>query len=192
MTLLAPTLQAYFTDRLFRQRQASPHTITAYRRAWRLLVAYAAEQTGKAPSILDIGDLDAVLIAGFLDHLQAVRRNSVRTRNARLAAIHSLFAYAALHHPEHAADIARVLAIPAKKFDTTLVTHLSEPEITALLAAPDPGTWTGRRDHALLLVAVTTGLRASEMTGLTRSDVHLGPARTWHATARAGKTGSPR
>jgi site-specific recombinase XerD len=176
MTLLAPTLQAYFTDRLLRQRQASPHTITAYRRAWRLLVVYAAAQTGKAPSILDIGDLDATLIAGFLDHLEAVRHNTVRTRNARLAAIHSLFAYAALEHPEHADDIARVLAIPAKKFDSTLITHLAEPEITALLAAPDPGTWTGRRDHALLLVAVTTGLRASELTGLTCSDVHLGAA----------------
>lgn len=176
MTLLAPTLQAYFTDRLLRQRQASPHTITAYRRAWRLLVAYAAEQAGKAPSMLDIGDLDAALIAGFLDHLEAVRHNTVRTRNARLAAIHSLFAYAALEHPEHAGDIARVLAIPAKKFDSTLVTHLTEPEITALLAAPDPGTWTGRRDHALLLVAVTTGLRASELTGLACSDVHLGAA----------------
>ncbi len=176
MTLLAPTLQAYFTDRLLRQRQASPHTITAYRRAWQLLVAYAAEQAGKAPSMLDIGDLNAVLIAGFLDHLEAVRHNTVRTRNARLAAIHSLFAYAALEHPEHAGDIARVLAIPAKKFDSTLVTHLTEPEIIALLAAPDPGTWTGRRDHALLLVAVTTGLRASELTGLACSDVHLGAA----------------
>jgi integrase/recombinase XerD len=176
MTLLAPTLQAYFTDRLLRQRQASPHTVTAYRRAWRLLVAYAAGQTGKAPSILDIGDLDAALITGFLDHLEAIRHNTVRTRNARLAAIHSLFAYAALEHPEHAGDIARVLAIPAKKFDSTLVTHLTEPEITALLAAPDQGTWTGRRDHALLLVAVTTGLRASELTGLACSDVHLGAA----------------
>ncbi len=176
MTLLAPTLQAYFTDRLLRQRQASPHTITAYRRAWRLLVIYAAGQTGKAPSILDIGDLDAALITGFLDHLQAVRHNTARTRNARLAAIHSLFAYAALEHPEHAGDIARVLAIPAKKFDSTLVTHLTELEITALLAAPDLGTWTGRRDHALLLAAVTTGLRASELTGLTCRDVHLGVA----------------
>ena len=174
MTLLAPTLQAYFTDRLLRQRQASPHTITAYRRAWRLLVVYAAEQTGKTPSILDIGDLDAALITGFLDHLETVRQNTARSRNARLAAIHSLFAYAAPEHPEHAGDIARVLAIPAKKFDSTLVTHLTEPEITALLAAPDPGTWTGRRDHAL--VAVTTGLRASELTGLTRGDVHLGVA----------------
>jgi integrase/recombinase XerD len=146
------------------------------RRAWRLLAVYAAGQTGKAPSILDIGDLDAALIAGFPGHLETVRHNTVRSRNARLAAIHSLFAYAAPEHPEHAGDIARVLAIPAKKFDSTLVTHLTEPEITALLAAPDPGTWTGRRDHALLLAAVTTGLRASPLTGLTRSDVHLGVA----------------
>jgi len=174
MTLLAPTLQAFFTDRLIRQRQASRHTITAYRTAWRLLLVYAGQQTGKLPARLDIADLDAPLIAGFLDHLEHDRGNTSRTRNARLAAIHSLFGYAATTHPEHAADIARVLAIPAKRSGTTIITYLPEPEVTALLAAPDCGTWTGRRDHALLQVAVTTGLRASELTGLTSSDAHLG------------------
>ena len=176
MTLLAPTLQAFFTDRLIRQRQASPHTITAYRTAWRLLLVYAANQVGKPPARLDIADLDASVITRFLDHLEHDRHNTSSTRNARLAAIHSLFGYAALHHPEHAADIARVLAIPARRTGSTVITYLSEPEAAALLAAPDRGTWTGRRDHALLLIAITTGLRASELTGLTCNDAHLGAA----------------
>ncbi len=119
MTTLAPTLQAFFTDRLVRQRQASPHTIAAYRDTIRLLLAFAAQQTGTQPSRLDIDDLDAPLIGAFLDHLETERGNSARTRNARLAAIHSLFRYAALRHPEHAAVIQRVLAIPPKRFDHT-------------------------------------------------------------------------
>ena len=174
MSTLAPTLQAFFTDRLARQRQASPHTIAAYRDAIKLLLAFAAEQTGKPPSRLDIADLDAPLIGAFLNQLEISRGNSVRTRNARLAAIHSLFRYAALRHPDQAAVIARVLAIPPKRFDKTLITYLTEEEITALLAAPDPATWTGRRDHALLMLACQTGLRVTELTGLTIDDVHLG------------------
>ena len=174
MTLLAPSLQAFFTDRLMRQLQASGHTIRSYRATWRLLLLFAAAQRSKAPSELDFADLSAPLITGFLDHLEHQRGNTVRTRNLRLAAIHSMFAYAAPQHPEHADDIARVLAVPGKRFRTTIVTHLTEEEITALLQAPDPGTWTGRRDHALLLAAVTTGLRAGELAGLTRADTHLG------------------
>lgn len=174
MSALAPTLQAFFTDRLIRQRQVSDNTIAAYRDTLRLLISYAADKTGRAPSHLDVADLDAALIAGFLDHLQLERGNSVRTRNARLAAIHSLFRFAALAHPEHADSIARVLAIPPKRFDQAVVTYLSEPEVDALLCACDPATWTGRRDHALLLLAVQTGLRISELTGLTHADVHLG------------------
>jgi integrase/recombinase XerD len=176
MTALAPTLQAFFTDRLIRQRQASAHTIAAYRDALRLLLCYAAARTGRQPSQLDLADLDAPLIAGFLDHLERDRGNSVRTRNVRLAAIHSLFRFAALTHPEHAESIARVLAIPPKRFDRAMITYLTEPEIEALLAAPDPATWTGRRDHAMLLLAVQTGLRISELTGLTGHDLHLGAA----------------
>ena len=172
MTLLAPSLQAFFTDRLMRQLQASDHTIRSYRATWRLLLLFAAAQTGKAPSELDFADLSAPLITGFLDHLEHQRGNTVRTRNLRLAAIHSMFACAAPQHPEHADDIARVLAVPGKRFRTTVVTHLGEEEITALLQAPDPGTWTGRRDHALMLAAVTTGLRAGELAGLTRADTH--------------------
>ena len=174
MTALAPTLQAFFTDRLIRQRQASPHTITAYRNTLRLLIVFTAHRTGKDPCRLDVADLDAPLIAAFLDHLEHDRANSTRTRNARLAAIHSLFRFAALRHPEHAADIERVLAIPSKRADRALVTYLTEPELDALLASPDRGTWTGRRDHALILLAAQTGLRASELTSLTCADVHLG------------------
>lgn len=174
MSALAPTLQAYFTDRLIRQRHASAHTVAAYRDTWRLLLGYAATRTGRPPSRLDLADLDAPLIAGFLDHLERERGNSVRTRNARLAAIHSLFRFAAHAHPEHAASIARVLAIPPKRFDRALISYLTEPEVDALLARCDKATWTGRRDHALLLLAVQTGLRISELTGLTRADVHLG------------------
>jgi integrase/recombinase XerD len=174
MTALAPTLQAFFTDRLIRQRHASAHTVAAYRDTLRLLLGYASAQTGLTPSALDLSDLDAALIASFLDHLEHDRGNSIRTRNARLAAIHSLFRYAALAHPEHAASIARVLAIPPKRFDRVLITYLSEAEVDAILAACDQTTWTGRRDHALLLLAVQTGLRISELTGLTGTNVHLG------------------
>jgi site-specific recombinase XerD len=174
MSALAPTLQAFFTDRLIGQRQASPHTLAAYRDTLRLLLTFASQRTGRQPSALDIDDLDAPLIGAFLDHLEQERGNSVRTRNARLAAIRSLFRYAALRHPEHAATIERVLAIPPKRFERALITFLTEPEIDALLAAPDRGTWTGRRDHAMLLLATQTGLRASELIGLTCGDVHLG------------------
>lgn len=174
MSALAPTLEAFFTDRLIRQRNASAHTVAAYRDTLRLLLGYASAQTRLTPSALDLSDLDAPLIAGFLDHLEQERGNSIRTRNARLAAIHSLFRFAALAHPEHAASIARVLAIPPKRFDRALITYLKEAEINALLAACDQTTRIGRRDHALLLLAVQTGLRISEITGLTRADVHLG------------------
>ena len=186
MTALAPALQAFFTDRLIRQRRASPATIAAYRDAWRLLLNFAASRAGKQPSQLDLGDLDAPLIAGFLDHLEHDRGNSPRTRNARLAAIHSLFSYAALRCPEHAEQIARVLAIPPKRFDKALVTWLTKPELDALLAAPDSTTRAGRRDHAMILLAAQAGLRISELTGLTCGDVHLGagPHVTCHGKGR--------
>jgi len=148
VTLLAPTLQAFFTERLIGQRHASPNTIAAYRDTLRLLLGFAAQQLGRQPSELDVGDLDADLIAAFLTHLETERGNNVKTRNARLAAIHSLYRYAALRHPEHAQDIQRVLSIPPKRSDRALVTFLDQAEIDALLAAPDRSTWTGRRDHA--------------------------------------------
>jgi site-specific recombinase XerD len=161
MTALAPTLQAFFTDRLAAQLGASPHTI-------------AADRTGTRPSDLDLGDLDAALIGAFLDHLETSRHNSVVTRNHRLAAVRSLFAYAARRHPEHAAIIQRVLAIQPKRFQRNLVTYLTEEETGALLAACDQDTWTGRRDHAMLVLAAHTGLRVSELIGLTCADVALG------------------
>jgi integrase/recombinase XerD len=174
MTALAPALQAFFTDRLALQRQASGHTVAAYRDALRMLIVFAAQRAGKAPSRLDIADLDAQAVGAFLNHLEAGRGNTVRTRNARLAAIHSLFGYAAVRHPEHAADIQRVLAIPPKRYDKALITYLTQDEITALLAAPDLTTWTGRRDQSLLVLACQTGLRATELTSLVIGDVHLG------------------
>jgi integrase/recombinase XerD len=182
MTTLAPTMQAFFTDRLARQRHASPQTVAAYRDTMRLLLGFAQAQTGRPPSELDLGQLDAELICAFLDHLEHERGNSIRTRNARLAAIRSLYRFAALRHPEHAAVISRVLAVPSKRFDQRIVTHLSKPEVNALLSAPDRSTRTGRRDHALLLLAVQTGLRASELTGLNCGNVNLGTGA--HVTCR--------
>jgi integrase/recombinase XerD len=176
MTAIAATMQAFFTERLIGQRRASTHTIASYRDTLRLLLGFTAARTGTPPCRLDIAELDAPLIAAFLDHIEHQRGNCIRTRNARLAAIHSLFGFAALRHPEHAADIARVLAIPAKRGDQTIVTFLTDDEASALLAAPDRATRTGRRDHAWILLAIQTGLRASEITSLTCKDVHLGTA----------------
>jgi integrase/recombinase XerD len=174
MTTLAPTLQAFFTDHLTRQRHASGHTVAAYRDSWRLLLGFTQQATGKNPAQIQFADLDAPLVGSFLDHLEHQRGNGVRTRNARLAAIHSLFRYAALRHPEDAAVIARVLAMPPKRFSRNVVTYLTREEIAALLAAPNQTTWTGRRDYAMLVLATQTGLRVSELTRLTVADLHLG------------------
>jgi integrase/recombinase XerD len=173
MTALAPILQGFFTDRLMRQRHTGPNTIAAYRDTCQLLLQFVHNTTGIAPSKLDIADLDARLITAFLQHLESERANRTATRNARLAAIHSLFRYAALHAPEHAEQISRILAIPPKRCDRALVCFLTAEETDALLAAPDRTTWLGRRDHTLMLVACQTGLRVSELIGLTRADVHL-------------------
>lgn len=187
MSTLAPTMQAFFTERLVAQRRVSAHTVAAYRDTYRLLLGFAQERTGKTPSALDIDDLDAPLIGAFLEHLETERGNSVRTRNARLAAVHSLFRFAALRHPEHGALIQRVLAIPHKRFDRQLVSFLTRTEVEALLCAPDRTSWIGRRDHALLLVAVQTGLRVSELTGLTCADVVLGTGAHVHCLGKGRK-----
>jgi site-specific recombinase XerD len=186
MSALAPTLQAFFTERLQGQRRASSNTIAAYRDTFRLLLAFTEQQTGKTPSQIRVADLDAELIASFLDYLERERTNSTATRNARLAAIRSLFNYAALRHPEHADTIARVLAIPPKRGPGRLVTFLTDEEIDALLAAPDRERWTGRRDHALLLTMIQTGLRVSELTGLRCADITLttGPHLRCHGKGR--------
>ena len=174
MTVIAPTLQRFFTERLIGQRRASPNTVAAYRDTFRLLFNYVTESSGKLPARLDFDDLDAVTIGGFLTHLEQDRGCSISTRNARLAAVRSMFGFAAYRHPEHAELIARVLAIPAKRGDRVLVTFLTRPEIDALLAAPDRNSWTGRRDNTLLVVAAQTGLRVSELVGLHRIKVVLG------------------
>ncbi len=174
MSALAPTLQAFFTERLGPQRQVSPQTVAAYRDAFRLLVGFAGRQTGKAPSILDFEDLDAKVIGAFLDHLEKERGNTARTRNARLGAIRSLFRFAALRHPEHAELIQQVLAIPQKRFVKKAISFLTATELEALVAAPDTTTWEGRRDRTLMVLGAQTGLRVSELLGLNRDDVVLG------------------
>jgi integrase/recombinase XerD len=176
MTSLAPVIQGFFTERLALQRQASNHTVTAYRDTVRLLLRFAWKQTGKQPAELNLSDLDADLIGTFLQYLQEDRGNSASTRNARLAAIHSLFRYAAFRSPEDSALIQRVLAIPTKRTDRTIVCFLTQEEVEALLAAPDRTTWWGRRDHTLLRLAAQTGLRVSELTGVTIQDLGLGRA----------------
>jgi len=167
-------LQAFFTDRLLKQRRASPHTVTAYRNTFRLLLRFAATRLGRAPSQLELTDLDAAFQGEFLDHLERERGNSARSRNARLAALHAFFRYVAFMAPAHALLCQRVLAIPSKRFERGDVEFLAEHEIEVLLAAPNTATWIGRRDRALLLVAVQTGLRVSELTALRRQHVTLG------------------
>jgi len=187
MTALAPTLQAFFTQRLITQRNASLQTIAAYRDTFRLLLTFAHDQTGKQPFQLDIDDLDAPLIGAFLNHLEQARGNSPRTRNARLGAIHSFYRFAALEHPEHARTIARVMAIPTKRYERNIVSYLDLDEIKALLAVPDPTTWLGRRDHALLVLMIQTCVRVSELTGLRVCDVHLGTGAHIRVTGKGRK-----
>ena len=187
MSSLAPTLEAFFTERLYRQLHASTHTIRAYRDTFRLLLNYAHQQTGKTPCQLDLADLDAPLIAGFLDHLEHDRRNTIRTRNARLAAIRSMFRYASYREPADAAVIQRVLAIPEKRARRAVVSFLSTSEIDELVAAPNRTTWIGRRDHALLVTATQTGLRVSELVGLRHNDIVVGTGAHVRCTGKGRK-----
>lgn len=174
MTALAPLLQAFFIERLAKERQASPHTMSAYKITFSLLLRFARDRLGKAPSDILLAELSAPLIASFLHHLEVERNNSVRTRNARLAAIHSFFRYIAVLAPDHADQIKRVLDIPHKRFERRIIDFLSRVELEALLAAPNRKTWIGRRDHALLLLAIQTGLRASELTNLRIDQIVTG------------------
>ena len=167
-------LQSFFQERLLNQRQVSPHTIAAYRDCFRLLLGFAAKRLRKSPTNLELEELDASLIADFLEHLETVRRNSARTRNARLAAIHSFFRYVAFREPAQALSCQRILAIPSKRYQRQPIEFLRREEMEALLAAPDRSTWTGRRDRALLMVALQTGFRVSELVGLRCGDVVLG------------------
>jgi len=174
MTLLAPSLQSYFTDYAHAQRDLSPNTIATYRDTWRLLIKYATATRGIPADKIDLALIDANLVTGFLDHLQSTRGNGAATRNARLTAIRAVMGFALPDHPEHANTIARVLAVPARRRPTPTVEFLSSTEADALLAAPNTSTWTGRRDQALLTLAVQTGLRVSELTSLTTRDIHTG------------------
>ncbi len=174
MTAIAPTLQAFFTERLIRQRGASPRTIASYRDTLRLLLVFAQDRTGKQPAALDWDDLDAATISAFLDHLETSRGNQPRTRNLRLTAIRSLIRWASLRHPEHAAVFQQVLAIPPKRADKRTITFLDPAEAQALIGAPDLARWEGRRDRAIIVLALQAGLRVSELTGLDCGDITLG------------------
>lgn len=169
----AGLLQGFFTDRLLHQRQASPHTIASYRDSFRLLLKFAAERLGKEPSELTLTDLDAPFVGAFLHHLEQDRGNSARTRNTRLAAVRAFFRYIAFEELQQSALIQRVLAMPNKCAEKKPIDFLSRLEIEALLSAPDLNTWGGRRDRALLLLAVQTGLRVSELVGLNCEDLVL-------------------
>jgi integrase len=186
MTLAAPLVQRFFTQQLPQQR-VSAHTVASYRDCFKLLLRFAQKWTGRPPARLELDDLDADLVGAFLDHLEIERHNGIDTRNLRLTAIHSFFRYAQLECPEQIALIARVLAIPAKRADHTIVNYLTAAEIDALLAAPDRSTPLGRRDHLLMLVAVQTGLRVSELIGLNREDVTFGPGANLYAKGKGRK-----
>ncbi len=187
MTDLSRLLEAFFTDRLMRQRDASPHTIASYRDTFCLLLQFAQRHLKKTPSALTLADIDAPFVGAFLDHIEEGRRNVARSRNCRLAAVRSFFHYAALHEPGHSALIQRVLAIPSKRYDRTEIAFLTRPEIDALLSAPDIGTWAGRRDRTFLLLAVQTGLRVSELVGLRRDDIVLGRGSHVHCCGKGRK-----
>lgn len=186
-TTFASVLTRFFTQRLIQQQQVSSHTVHSYRDTFRLLLRFAKTHLGKEPSELAWEMIDAPLISAFLDDLQAQRGIGGRSRNLRLTAIRSLFAYAAFELPEHAQQIQRVLAIPSQRCAHEQVHYLSRPEVDALLAAPDRSTWSGRRDHAWLLLAVQTGLRLSELTALTRGDAHLGSGAHVHVIGKGRK-----
>src|SRR6516164_8879855 len=167
-------LQCFFADHLLRQRQASPHTVAGYRDCFRLLLQFAKERLGQSPSQLRIEDLDAPFIGHFLDHLESTRKNCPRTRNARLGASHSFFRYVALEEPALGLHCQRILAVPNKRHVRRPIDFLNREERDTLLAVPDSSTWMGRRDRTLLLVAIQTGLRVSELIGLNCQDVILG------------------
>ena len=173
MSTFTVTLQSFFTTFLVGQKAASHHTISAYRDAFSMFLRHLHDTTGTMPDAVEFADMNAEAITAFLTYLETVRKNTIRTRNARLAALHAFFAYAAYLHPEHADLIARVLAIKSKKTSTTVLTYLTDPEVDALLRAPDQTTLTGRRDHAIILVFLTTGLRVSELAASTLQDLQL-------------------
>lgn len=184
---LSPILTGFFTERLMSQRQASHHTISAYRDTFRLMLRYAKKTLKKEPSCLSLEDIDASFVSDFLNYLEHERRVKASTRNLRLAAIRSFFRYAAYEVPDCAEQIQRVLAIPAKRVTKTQLEYLSRTEVAALLAAPDKTTWSGRRDYAWLMLTIQTGLRVSELTSLKRDDLNLGVGSYIHVTGKGRK-----
>jgi len=180
-------LQSFFTDRLFRQRQASPNTVAGYRDSFRLLFQFAKERLGKAPSDLTLDDLNVSFIGNFLDHLETGRKNTARTRNIRLAAIHSFFQYVAFEEPAHALLCQRILAMPTKRHERRPIEFLNREEIDALLAATDSSSWVGRLDRTMLLLTAQTGLRVSELIGLTCHDIVLGTGAHVHCQGKGRK-----
>jgi len=174
-TVTLPALiQQFFTDRLCTQMAASPNTIAGYRDTFRLLLGFASEQTGKVPTKLRIEDMDFMLVGNFLAHVENQRRNSARSRNTRLAAIRSFFRFVAMKEPAHMLHCQRILAMPGKRYVRRTVEFLDREEMDALLAAPNRSTWVGRRDYAILIVALQTGLRVSEIISLRRRDIVTG------------------
>jgi integrase/recombinase XerD len=185
---ILPTLiERFFTERLIRQRNVSPHTIASYRDTFRLLLKFTQRHLKLQPSCLELHHIDAPLIVAFLDDMEANRAVGARTRNLRLTALRSFFRYAALEEPAHSAHIQRILLIPSKRHDKRVVHFLTRPEIEALLAAPNTKTWVGRRDHALLRLAVQTGLRLSELIQLDRDSVILGRGAHVRCTGKGRK-----
>jgi integrase/recombinase XerD len=170
---LAPLLESFFRNRLTKQRNASPSTIAAYRDTLRMLILFAAERIGRKPGALAVEDFDRDLVLAFLDELEEKRKNSVLTRNARLTAIRSFFHHVAANDPASLGIAHRVLAIPIKRSHVEVTHHLSQPEVDALIAAPDRQTPRGRRDRALLLFLACTGARVSEAIGVNASDLTL-------------------
>ena len=166
--------ESFFANRLIAQRKASQHTISSYAHTFRLLIKFAQKRLGIPPSKLTLAELNAPFLVEFLDDLEATRGNDARSRNARLAAIRSFYHYAALEAPQYSGLIQRVLAIPYKRLSRHLVNYLTRVEVEALLVVADKNTWVGRRNHAILLTAVQTGLRLSEITGLRQQDVSFG------------------
>lgn len=170
---LSALIQRFFTDRLYNQLEASSHTIASYRDTFRLLLTFAGEQTGKSPTALQMEDLNAELIGVFLEQIETVRKNSARSRNTRLAAIRSFFRFVALQEPAYLHHCQRILSMPGKRYVRRGVEFLNAEEMQALLNAPDCSTWVGRRDHAVLILALQTGLRVSELVRLQCRDVVL-------------------
>lgn len=170
----ASLVERFFLDRLMSQKNASPRTVESYRDTFRMIFRYAQKQLHKSPVLFTLNDFNAKLILGFLRHLEKDRHNSIRSRNARLAALHSFSRYVSIECPPAIHLAQQILDIPMKQFDKPLLVFLSRDEITALLTAPGTDSWFDQRDRLLLAMLYNTGARISELIGTCVSDVTLG------------------